>query len=308
MSGWIDIQVNGYAGVDFNREDLTVEAAHRACARLRADGVGAILATIISDTLPRMTAKLRRLVEVRRADPLVAEVIAGLHIEGPFLNPRDGFRGTHPAAAICPATPHAAMRLLEAGDGLVRLFTLAPECDPGLATTRRLVREDVTVSAGHTDASLDDLRAALDAGLTHFTHLGNGCPLYLHRHDNIIQRVLSLADRLMIGFIPDGVHIPLVALGNYLRLVGPDHAYVTTDAMAAAGLGPGRYTLGDLTVEVGADGTAWAPDRSHLMGSAIAFGRGVENLRKLLPWSEGDFEKLTIRNPGRCLLSASRSP
>jgi N-acetylglucosamine-6-phosphate deacetylase len=298
---WIDIQVNGYGGVDFNAADLTVSAVRRACDHLRADGVRAILATIITDTLPSMTAQLRCLVEARRADPFVAEVIAGFHIEGPFINPSDGYRGAHALAPVCPADVDQALQLLEAGDGFVRLFTLAPECDPNLATTRRLVRERVVVSAGHTDATLDQLRAAIDAGLTHFTHLGNGCPMLMNRHDNIIQRVLSLADRLMIGFIGDGVHIPLPALGNYLRLTDPNHAYVTTDGMAAAGLGPGRYTIGGMTVEVDASGATWAPDRSHLMGSGVTFRQCVENIRRCVNWPATDLIRLTETNPGRVL-------
>lgn len=296
---WLDPQVNGYAGVDFNAVGCTDADIRRACEALRLGGVRAILATIITDEIPRMAAKLRRLAECRLADPLVAEVIAGFHVEGPFLNPDDTFRGAHPKAAIRLADAEAAERLLDAGDGLVRLFTLAPERDPGLRTTRFLANRGVAVSAGHTDASLDELKAALDAGLTHFTHLGNGCPLVMPRHDNIIQRVLSLADRLMTGFIADGVHIPLHALGNYLKVTGPEHAYITTDAMAGAGLGPGTFTLGGLTVDVGEDGAAWAPNRAHLAGSAVTLRKSIANLRALPGITESDIHRMTVTNVSR---------
>ena len=115
-----------------------------------------------------------------------------------------------------------------------RLVTLAPERDPGLKVTRWLAGQAILVSAGHCDASTDQLRAAIDAGLSMFTHLGNGCPTTLHRHDNIIQRVLSLRKRLTISFIADGVHVPAAALGNYLRLAGVDRSIVVTDAITAA--------------------------------------------------------------------------
>ena len=131
----------------------------------------------------------------------------------------------------------------------------------------------IVVSAGHCDPTLDQLRGAMDAGLTMFTHLGNGCPMHLHRHDNVVQRVLSVADRLWICFIADGIHVPFVALGNYLRLVGLDRAIVVTDSIAAAGLGPGRYTLGRQDVVVDEALVAWAPDRSHFVGSAISMVR-----------------------------------
>ena len=84
-------------------------------------------------------------------------------------------------------------RLLDAAGGLTKVVTLAPERDPGFRVTRMLARKNVIVSAGHSDASVDQLQAAIDAGLAMFTHLGNGCPMQMHRHDNIIQRVLSLS-------------------------------------------------------------------------------------------------------------------
>ena len=111
-------------------------------------------------------------------------------------------------------------RLLDAAGGLTRMVTLAPECDPWLAVTKQLARQGICVAAGHCNPTLDQLDAALDAGLSMFTHLGNGCPLQLHRHDNIIQRVLSRAGKLWISFIADGIHIPWLALGNYLAMTG----------------------------------------------------------------------------------------
>ena len=151
--------------------------------------------------------------------------------------------------------------------------------------------------AGHCDPNLDQLKAAIDAGLTMFTHLGNGCPLQLHRHDNIIQRALSLSSQLWIGFIADGVHVPFVALGNYLRAAGYDRCFVVTDAISAAGLGPGEFQLGDQTVVVDDQLATWSPDRSHLMGSAGTMPRSAENLRRALGLDESRVEQLTSRNP-----------
>jgi N-acetylglucosamine-6-phosphate deacetylase len=127
-----------------------------------------------------------------------------------------GYVAAHDAASILPATPEAVARLVDAGGGLVRLVTLAPECDAAAATTRWLVDQGITVSAGHTDCSLVQLAAAIETGFSMVTHLGNGCPTVLPRHDNVIQRLLSRADDLWICFIPDGVHVPWFALKNYL--------------------------------------------------------------------------------------------
>ena len=292
-----DLQVNGYAGVDFNGDDLLAESLHRACERLRADGVGEALATVITDRPNAMTRRLARLAELRAADSLVEQTIVGLHIEGPFISAAPGYVGAHPAAAACDAAPGLAERLLEAGQGLVKLVTLAPERDASGAVTRLLVDRGVVVSAGHCDPTLEELRAAIDAGLSMFTHLGNGCPLLMHRHDNIIQRVLSLADRLWVMFIADGVHVPLVALKNYLRLVGPERAIIVSDAIAAAGMGPGEYQLAGQEVVVDDRLATWAADRSHLIGSACPLRQAVANLTSELGLAAAAVERMVGANP-----------
>ena len=188
--GYFDLQVNGFAGVDFNADELEADALHAACAALAAGGVEGILATIITDHVEIMERRLMRLAQLRGRDALARRLIAGIHIEGPFINEREGYRGAHPVDAIRSADVGCMARLLAAADGLTRLVTLAPERDPGLRVTRMLASQGIVVAAGHTDAGLDDLRAALDVGLTMVTHLGNGCPTMMPRHDNIIQRAL----------------------------------------------------------------------------------------------------------------------
>ena len=294
---YVDLQVNGYAGVDFNRDGLEADDLHRVCERLDADGVGGFLATIITDDLDAMCRRLSALASLRERDPLAKRLIAGLHIEGPFLNEQDGYRGAHPRDAIRPADLDSMARLLDAAAGLARIVTLAPERDERFVVTRRLAAQGIVVSAGHTDASLDQLRGAIDAGLSMFTHLGNGCPMQMHRHDNIIQRALSLADRLCVSFIADGTHVSFPALGNYLRLAGEGRTIVVTDCTAPAGLGPGRYTLGRWDIVVGDDMVPHAPDRSHLVGSGITMRRSAENLRTALGLPEATVRRLTCDNP-----------
>ncbi len=298
---FFDLQVNGYAGVDFNSLETTPEDISRACERLRQDGVEAILATVITDELDAMCAKLRRLSEAIERDEAVAGMIHGFHMEGPFLNEQPGYIGAHPVEAACPADMVKMSRLLEAAAGRTRIVTLAPERDPGLHVTRMLADQRIVVSAGHCNPSRDMLYEAIDAGLSMFTHLGNGCPLQLHRHDNIIQRVLSLRDHLWIGLIADGVHIPWFALGNYLRSAGLDRCFVVTDAISAAGLGPGRYRLGGQQVVVDRSLATWAPDRSHLMGSAGTMVNSAEQLRRQLGLDDQQVAKLTDTNPRAAL-------
>lgn len=300
-SGYIDLQVNGYAGVDFNSDALTADALHAACERLAADGVAAILATVITDDLPAMCRRLARLAQLREKDPLAGRLIAGIHIEGPFINAADGFRGAHPAAAVVPADTGAMQQLLDAAAGLTRIVTLAPERDAGQRVIRVLANNGIIVSAGHTDASLDELRAAIDAGLRMFTHVGNGCPMHLHRHDNIVQRALSLSAALWLTFIADGAHVPSPALGNYLRLAGYGRGIIVSDAIAPAGLGPGRYTLGRQTVMVGADMVPRADDGSHFVGSAVTMRQSAEYLHRTLGLAEATVHQLTVANPRAAL-------
>ena len=186
---YVDLQINGYAGVDFNQDDLSAADLHCACQRLREDGVAGVLVTIITDELPQMMARLARIAAVWQEDSLVRNTVWGIHIEGPFLNETPGYVGAHPPQAVRPAEVEVMKRLLEAAGGLARLVTLAPERDPGLKVVRYLAGQEVLVSAGHCDPSLDELMGAIDAGLSLFTHLGNGCPALLPRNDNVIQRV-----------------------------------------------------------------------------------------------------------------------
>ena len=294
---FVDLQVNGYAGVDFNQDDLSAADLHQACELLREDGVAGVLATIITDELPRMTARLNRIAAICRQDPLVREVVWGIHIEGPFINEIAGYVGAHPPRAVRPADLDSAKRLLEAADGLTRLVTLAPERDPGQRVTRYLAKQQVLVSAGHCDPSLDELLAAIDAGLSLFTHLGNGCPALLPRNDNIIQRALSLRDRLMLMFIADGVHVPLPELKNYLRLAGIDRSLVVTDAISAARLGPGHYAIGGRPIEVGEDLVAHLPGSPLLMGSTATMPRMVTLLREKIGLSDDEIQRLVSHNP-----------
>lgn len=299
-----DLQVNGYAGADFNSDVLDSQSLHRACAALRADGVSGCLLTIITDDLDALQKRLRRLVELREADSLARETIAGFHLEGPFLNPTTGFRGTHPEKHIVPARVESVKRLLDAGGGLVRLMTLAPEADANFETTRFLTQNGVRVAAGHCDASLSQLRGAIDGGLSLFTHLGNGCPLQMARHDNIVQRALSLSDELWLCLIADGVHVPFFVLRNFGRAAGWERCIVVTDAIAPAGLGPGKYTLGAIEIEVGEDNVARAPDSAggaYLAGSAITMPQTIAHLETHLGLSPTQIQRLTHDNPRAAL-------
>lgn len=297
MSGYIDLQVNGYAGVDFNSDSLTTDEVLKVCRRLKMDGSDAILATVITARLDLMLQRIARLVELMEASPEIAERIRGIHVEGPFLNPADGFIGAHPAADSMPADIDVADQLLEAGKGQIKMVTLAPELDSDARVTRHLTGCGVSVAAGHSNASLDELQCSIDHGLKLFTHLGNGCPGMLHRHDNIVQRVLAVSDQLKISFIADGHHVPAFALRNYLAMIPDENIVIVTDAISAAGLGPGRYELSGQVVEVDDDGAAWAACRTHYAGCASTFPQMIEVLKGQVGVSDEQIQKWMITNP-----------
>lgn len=297
----LDLQVNGYAGTDFNRDGLTAEALHHACKCLVEDGCDSILATFITDDITAMCERMHRLVELREQDSLAQQVIAGIHIEGPFINPEKGYVGAHPPQHVRPATLEDAKRLLDCAEGLTKIVTLAPECDEHFHTTEFFANNGITVSAGHCNPSLDVLRAATEHGLSMFTHVGNGCPMLMHRHDNIIHRALSLRDKLWLCFIPDGVHIEIFALANYLRVAGLEKTIFVTDAISASRLGPGKFTLAGWDIVIGEDLVARSPDGSHFVGSTVTVPRIMSNGQQHLGLSKADLKLLLDTNPRKAV-------
>jgi len=293
----LDLQLNGFGGVDFAEEGLSSERLRTACAAVRAAGGGQALATIITDAIPDLVHRIERLAAIIEEDPIVRETLVGIHVEGPFIRAEAGFVGAHPPEHTRAATVAEARLLVAAGRGLVRMVTLAPERDHGFAATGWLAGQGILVAAGHCDPSIGELRGACAAGLRCFTHLGNGCPHILPRHDNVIHRAIACDALRWITLIPDGVHIPPPALGNWLRAIGSERAVAVTDATAAGGMGPGTFRLGSLTVTVGPDGAAWSEDRTHLVGSTA----GMADIRGVLASLPGCgaecCELLTVTNP-----------
>jgi len=297
----LDLQVNGYAGTDFNRDGLTAEALHHACRALREDGCDTILATFITDDISALERRMSRLVELRERDELAQSVIAGIHIEGPFISPEKGYVGAHPPQHVKAANLEDTKRLLHAAGGLTKIITLAPEHDADFRVTEFLTSQRITVSAGHCNPSIETLSAATEHGLKMFTRVGNGCPMLMHRHDNIIHRALSLRDRLWLCFIPDGVHIDFLALRNYLRVAGLEKTIFVTDAISAARLGPGKFTLAGWDIVIGEDLVARSPDGSHFVGSTVTIPRILKHGAEDLGLSPADLTLLLETNPRAAL-------
>lgn len=268
MVNYVDLQVNGAFGVDFNSDSLTFEQFEFACDSLGKQGTRAFLPTVITDSIENMIRRIKRIVEFANVSSKLRNITIGLHVEGPFISGETGFVGTHPKQHVKDANMDDAIRLIDAGQGMVRMLTLAPERDPGGCVTKSLTDRGIRIFAGHTNASRQQLSTAMDQGLCGFTHLGNGCPHMLERHDNIIQRVLSLRQQLYITLIADGVHLPDWLLDHFVDIIGYDRAIIISDAMSAAGMPPGEYSIGGQPITVDANRRTSHRDHGYLAGSA----------------------------------------
>jgi N-acetylglucosamine-6-phosphate deacetylase len=275
-----DLQINGYAGVDFQDSGLTRPPLTRALEALAAGGTRRILLTLITDTLDALARKFANLETLRASDPFIAEMICGYHLEGPWLSAEEGYRGAHPGELMRAPDLGEFAQLQEAANGRIRLVTLAPEWPGSAEFIAALAAQKIVVSLGHTNASEAEIDAAIRAGATLCTHLGNGTPVTLPRHQNIIQRLLA-RDELTACLIPDGAHLPPFTLRNFFRAKPPGKVLLTTDAMAAAGAPPGRYRIGRLEVE-SRDGAVRMPGSPNLAGSCLAPEQGVANAARWL--------------------------
>jgi N-acetylglucosamine-6-phosphate deacetylase len=282
---YFDMQVNGFGGVDFQQDDLTPAMLDHAVAGLLAHGTGRILLTLVTDTIDRLCRRLEGIERLCRDNSRARGVIVGYHLEGPWLSPEEGYHGAHDPGRMSDPDPVDFERLWSASGGRLRLITLAPERRGSGEVIAAATRRGVRTSIGHSAAGDADIDTAIAAGLTLCTHLGNAVPMQLHRHHNVIQRLLG-RDELTAVFIPDGIHLPPVVLRNFVRAKPPGKVLFATDCMAAAGAGPGRFTLGPVAVEVGADGVVREPGRANFAGSALTMDRGVANVRAFLGWSE----------------------
>jgi N-acetylglucosamine-6-phosphate deacetylase len=283
--GLVDLQVNGYGGVDFQADDLTTADLLSAARQFHAAGGAQFLLTLITDDWKKLTTRLRHLKKVRDESAELKSVIAGWHIEGPFLSSEPGFHGAHnPTLMLDPTAAHIQeLRGITGMDPL--LLTLSPERTGALAAIALAKSLGIKISLGHTNASAKILRDAVQAGATGFTHLGNGCPQQLDRHDNILWRVFATPG-LTVSLIPDRIHVSPTLFKLIHRLIEPGAIYYTTDAMAAAGAPPGPYRLGAIRVEAAADQVVREPGKPNFAGSALRPVDGIFRAAEMLdcPW------------------------
>jgi N-acetylglucosamine-6-phosphate deacetylase len=295
--GWIDVQVNGFAGVDYNSAQTSHEEIARSIQVLFSTGVTRFYPTVITGGPEDMRGALENL--ARAKDALAdGDAMDGFHVEGPHISPDDGPRGAHPKRWVRPPDVDEFHRCQDAARGHIRLVTVAPEWPQAPAYIEALTKEGVVISIGHTNASGAQIAAAVAAGATMSTHLGNGAHQILQRHPNYIWEQLA-EDRLTASFIVDGIHLPASFLKVALRAKGLERSVLVTDASSPAGAKPGRYSLGEQTVILTEDNRVILSDQDKLAGSALRMDRGVQNLMKLAGLSLPGAVTLATTNPAR---------
>lgn len=275
--GLIDLQVNGYAGVDFNDDALTADTLDHALAAMRASGVTTCLPTLITAdeaTLRRRLLTLDAAVSHSRLGPAM---VPGFHLEGPFLNPASGYAGCHPPSAMLPPNPATLGRLIIALQRPVLLLTLAPELDNALALITWARAHGMVVAMGHTAADLSTTAAAEAAGVTLSTHLGNALPQPQPKFLNPLMAQLA-QDGLRASFIADGIHIPPHVLRVLIRAKQARRCILVTDATAAAAAPSGMYRFAGMAIERAADGSVRVPGGDTLAGSSLCLDQAVRNL------------------------------
>jgi len=202
--------------------------------------------------------------------------IAGIHMEGPYIAPEDGPRGTHPLEHVRPASMEDFARRQDASGGRIKLVTLAPEVPGAIALIEQLVAAGIRVAIGHTVATREQIHDAVKAGATLSTHLGNGCAGMMPRHPNLLWEQLA-ADELLASLIVDGHHLPAATVKAMVRAKTPDRTILVTDAVAAAGCPPGEYELNGQRVVFHKEGWVGQPHKRWLAGSALTMDRAVAN-------------------------------
>jgi N-acetylglucosamine-6-phosphate deacetylase len=292
--GLFDLLVNGFAGIDFNSRDVTADGVLQALERMRATGVTRCLPTLITSSFEDFAASARVLTSID--DP----AIVGLHMEGPYISPVDGARGAHPREHVRLASIDDFQRRHEACNGRIRLVTLAPEVPGAIELVEHLVNSGVRVAIGHTAAVPPEITAAIDAGATLATHLGNGCPQMLPRHPNPIWELLA-ADEVLISLIADGHHLPGSTVKAMVRAKREGGTILVTDAIAAAGCAPGRFTIGGVECELREDGRVSLPGSPYLAGSALTLDRAIANAVRFAGVSIGQAVKMASTIPAEYL-------
>ena len=297
--GFVDIQVNGFWGIDFNNPEAGISDLEAAVDAILATGVTRCLPTVITGGPEEMVRCLRNLRRAQLELPN-GEAIAGFHVEGPFIGEEDGPRGAHPRQWVRPPSLEEYLGWQAATGNQIRLVTISPHWETAPEWVAAVVADSVTVSIGHTGATAEQIAAVVAAGATLSTHLGNGAHQQMRRHPNYIWDQMA-EDRLSASFIVDGIHVGRAFLQSALRAKTPARAILVTDASAPAGAAPGRYRLGEQDADLTEDGRVVLAGTDKLAGSALKMNDGVAKMMSLGGLTLSEAVATATVNPARII-------
>lgn len=296
--GLIDIQINGFMGVDFAGQDLNTEDIRKTVKALWAHGVTTFLPTLITadhEHLMKSFATFAKALD----DPEIARSIPGLHLEGPYISPEPGFRGAHLEKYIRKPDWNEFQEFQKASGNHIKIITLAPETEGAIPFIQKCTESGVMVSLGHHNGNSAEISAAVDAGARLCTHLGNGCANMINRHDNPLWPQLA-NDQLSISIIADGFHLNPDEIQSFYKIKGPERTILISDALDLAGLQPGEYTRWERKVVLTPDVVKF-PAENVLAGAASPVSKGVANMMRFTQCSLADAIRMASTNPAKLI-------
>jgi N-acetylglucosamine-6-phosphate deacetylase len=298
---FFDLQINGHHGLWFGDAGLTVEQVLEILSAHWAHGISRICPTLITNSREAISEGLATIRAACERERWADRMVAGCHVEGPYISPEDGPRGAHPREHVrgCDLAEFEAWQA--ASGGRIRLMTLAPEAPGAAEFTKAVTCSGVRVSIGHTAATTEQIAAVVTSGATLSTHLGNGAAGTMRRHPNPIWDQLA-EDRLSASLIADGHHLPANVLKVMIRAKGWQQIILTCDASGLAGSPPGVYDYHGAKFEVLADGPiVLAGQRQYLAGSGQLTDVCVANAITLGGVSLGQACDMAGLHPSRLL-------
>jgi len=300
IPGFIDLQVNGYAGIDFHDPDTSVDDILIAAEILAEKGTGGFLATVTTNSRESIEQCISTITKAIKKQGRNGNIL-GIHLEGPFISPEYGYRGAHPEWAVIPPDIEWFNKLITISEGHLRILTLAPEHKNAIEFIRTITPE-VIVSVGHSNCSFEEIKNSVNAGLKMATHIGNGCRQTIDRHNNIIFNLLGCPD-IWLSFITDGFHLPEAFIRMIITSRSIEKLIVVSDSFQHAGMEPGEYESASGTkVVLGKDGRlCLASDPEVMAGSSFNMMQCMNHLARLDIIDESALWQVGFFNPLRIL-------
>jgi N-acetylglucosamine-6-phosphate deacetylase len=295
IPGFVDLQVNGYKGVDFSSPDLTKEEFVSACQALTEQGTIAFLPTLVTAPVEIYKRNLKLIADAIENEEL-CESVLGIHVEGPFISPEEGAVGAHNPEWVRKPDIEFLDELCEWSNDNIKLLTIAAEVEGAAELCKHAVNRGITVSLGHQMADEADLQQLTDAGAQALTHLGNGLPHLIPRHQNPLWAGMA-NDNLHAMIITDGHHLPPSIIKTIIRTKGIANTAVVSDASSIAGLPPGRYSTLNNEAVLEESGLLHNPHTGYLVGSSATMRDCMNFLSSLDMLSTEELIRLGFYNP-----------